>query len=289
MCWFDPETNEIVYRDDYIEDVNNVICKNQNNYKDGDEKYKKKPVKVCDPSIGITEDGIVVREEHYKVMMNLEPFELSFDDYLLNETIYEYSVTGDKIGEYSARDFLIKNNIDLNTLSHICFDDICYNEKFYRYSYMVKNSEFDISDKISISSFYNEKIKLFDDSGNLFKEFENIEEVVLFISTLTSNRKATLRGEIRRRLNGTINKSYFGYRIVYSKYCDSDKIEKYVAVRKERNDRITIGQYDLEGNLIKIWPSMLRAQKELGYKATQISKCCNGKIKTSYGFVWKIL
>lgn len=289
LCWFDPETNEIVYRDDYIEDVNNVICKNLNKYKDGDEKYKKKPAKVCDPSIGITEDGIVVREEHYKVMMNLEPSELTFDDYLLNETIYEYSVTGDKIGEYLARDFLIKNNIDLNTLSHICFDDICYNEKFYRYLYMVKNSEFDISDKISISSFDNEKIKLFDDSGNLFKEFENIEEVVLFISTLTSNRKNSLRKEIRNRLNRTINKPYFGYRIVYSKYCGSDKIEKYVAVRKERNDGITVGQYDLEGNLIKIWSSMLKVQKELGYKSAQISKCCNGKIKTSYGFVWKIL
>ena len=150
--------------------------------------------------------------------------------------IYEYSVTGDKIAEHSVRDFLIENNIDLNTLSHICFDDVCHNENFYRYSYMVKNSEFDISDKISISSFDDEKIKLFDDSGNLFKEFENIEEVVLFISTLTSNRKNSLRKEIRNRLNGTINKPYFGYRIVYSKYCDSDKIEKYVAVRKERND-----------------------------------------------------
>lgn len=154
---------------------------------------------------------------------------------------------------------------------------------------MVKNSEFVISDKISISSFDDEKIKLFDDSGNLFKEFENIEEVVLFISTLTSNRKNSLRGEMRRRLDGTINKPYFGYRIVYSKYCDSDKIEKYVAVRKEINDGITIGQYDLEGNLIKILSSMLRVQKELVYKAAQISKCCNGKIKTSYGFVWKFI
>lgn len=67
-------------------------------------------------------------------------------------------------------------------------------------------------------------------------------------------------------MNGTIKKSYFGYRIVYSKYCDYDKIERYVAVRKERNDGITIGQYDLEGNLIKIWHSMLRVQKNLDIK-----------------------
>lgn len=289
LCWIEPETNEIVYRDNYIEDVNNVICKNKNNYKEGDEKYKKKPPKICDPSIGITDDGIIIKEEYHKVMMNLEPSELSFDDYLLNEMIYEYSISGDKIAEYSVKDFLSVNNMDLNTLSHICFDDICYNEKLYRYSYTVKNSEFDISDKISISSFDNEKIKLFDDSGNLFKEFENIEEVVSFISSLTSNRIVKLRSEIRKRLNGTIKKSYFGYRIVYSKHCNSDKIEKYVADRKERSDGKAVGQYDLEGNLIRTWSSMLKVEKELGYKSAQISKCCNGKIKTSYGFVWKFL
>ena len=76
---------------------------------------------------------------------------------------------------------------------------------------------------------------------------------------------------------------------MYSKYCDSNKIEKYIAVRKERNDGITIGQYDLDGNLIKTWLYMMKIEKELGYNAAQISKCCNGKIKTSYGFIWKFI
>lgn len=263
--------------------------KNQNNYKDGDENYKKQPVKVYDSSIGINEEGIRIREEQHKVMMNLEPSELSFDDFLLNEIVYEYSVTGDKIAEYSVREFLIENNIDLNTLSHICFDDVCHNERFYRYSYTVKNSEFDISNKITIGSLDNEKIKLFDDSGNLFKEFENIEDVVSFISTLSSNLKGALKSEIRKRLDGTINKPYFGYRIIYSKYCSSDKIEKYVFKRKERSDLKKVGQYDLDGNLIRTWLYMMKIEKELGYKAAQISKCCNGKIKTSYGFIWKFI
>lgn len=289
LCWFEPETNEIAYKDNYIEDVNNTICKNQNSYKEGDEKYKKQLPKICDPSIGITDDGIIIKEEYHKVMMNLEPSELSFDDYLLNEMVYEYSITGDKIAEYSVKDFLSVNNMDLNTLSHICFDDICYNEKFYRYSYTVKNSEFDISDKILIGSFDNEKIKLFDDSGNLFKEFENIEEVVSYISTLSSNLKEAIRCEIRKRLNGTTNKSYFGYRIIYSKYCTADKIEKYSVKRKERNDLKSVGQYDLENNLIRTWSSMMKIEKETGYSYSQISKCCNGKIKTSYGFIWKFV
>lgn len=289
LCWIEPDSREIVYKDNYIEDVNNVICKNQNNYKEGDENYKKQPVKVCDSSVGINEEGITIREEQHKVMMNLEPSELSFDDFLLNEMIYEYSVTDDKIAEHSVREFLIENNIDLNTLSHICFDDVCYNERFYRYSYTVKNSEFDISNKISIGSLDNEKIKLFDNSGNLFKEFENIEDVVSFISTLSSNWKGALKSEIRKRLNGTINKPYFGYRITYSKYCSSDTIEKYVFKRKERSDLKKVGQYDLDGNLIRIWLYMMKIEKELGYKSAQISKCCNGKIKTSYGFVWKFI
>ena len=48
-----------------------------------------------------------------------------------------------------------------------------------------------------------------------------------------------------------------------------------------------ITQYDLNGNFIKDWPSASEIQRQLGFSITSISKYCNGKIKTAYGYIWK--
>ena len=46
-------------------------------------------------------------------------------------------------------------------------------------------------------------------------------------------------------------------------------------------------QYDLDGNLIKEWPSVAAAKKSLNTKSTHIGNCANGRRKTAYGYVWK--
>lgn len=56
--------------------------------------------------------------------------------------------------------------------------------------------------------------------------------------------------------------------------------------RKERAAKSRLKpvyQYDLEGNLVKKWNSL----KEIPYNNGNISMCCNGKIKTAYGFLWR--
>lgn len=47
-------------------------------------------------------------------------------------------------------------------------------------------------------------------------------------------------------------------------------------------------QYDLQGNLVKLWPSLKSINRELGYTATNISSCCLDKQyrKTAYGYKW---
>lgn len=47
-----------------------------------------------------------------------------------------------------------------------------------------------------------------------------------------------------------------------------------------------VGQYDLEGNLIKIYFSRLEAGKETGLDPSTIGKCCNNE-STYGGFLWK--
>lgn len=59
-----------------------------------------------------------------------------------------------------------------------------------------------------------------------------------------------------------------------------------------RNERVakanskTCYQFDLNGNLIKVWQSATVAARELGFCRVNICKCCNGKRKTHMGFKW---
>ena len=55
-----------------------------------------------------------------------------------------------------------------------------------------------------------------------------------------------------------------------------------------------VEQYDLEGNLIKVWPSAKEVQRVLGLKNSNIIACCNGRrnkrgylYKTVGGFIWR--
>lgn len=56
-------------------------------------------------------------------------------------------------------------------------------------------------------------------------------------------------------------------------------------IRKARS--ISIGQFSLDGELIRIWESAKEVELELGFFASNIRICCNGKRKQAYGFVWK--
>lgn len=49
----------------------------------------------------------------------------------------------------------------------------------------------------------------------------------------------------------------------------------------------TIGRFDLNGNLLE--KGNFSHFKEQGYPMGNVSKCCNGKLKTCKGYVWKYL
>lgn len=50
-----------------------------------------------------------------------------------------------------------------------------------------------------------------------------------------------------------------------------------------------VAQYDLDGNLIKIYNTFKEVFNELGIKHQGIHKCCVKKYKTSSGFIWRYL
>jgi hypothetical protein len=46
-------------------------------------------------------------------------------------------------------------------------------------------------------------------------------------------------------------------------------------------------QYDSNMNLIKEWDTITQASNDLNIYNSNISMCCNGKLKTTGGFIWK--
>jgi len=60
------------------------------------------------------------------------------------------------------------------------------------------------------------------------------------------------------------------------------KGKKWKWINKESNYII---QYDIQGNFIKLWPSIIEARTETNIKG--IYECLRGKSKTSGGYIWK--
>ena len=48
-----------------------------------------------------------------------------------------------------------------------------------------------------------------------------------------------------------------------------------------------VGQYTLDGELVKVWQSTHKVERQAGFSQGNISKVANGKRKQAYGFIWK--
>ena len=48
-----------------------------------------------------------------------------------------------------------------------------------------------------------------------------------------------------------------------------------------------VNQYDLKGNLIKTWPSALKAAEELNLSYSSIYRCCKNKKESYNSYIWK--
>ena len=46
-------------------------------------------------------------------------------------------------------------------------------------------------------------------------------------------------------------------------------------------------QFTLDGEFIREWPSTREIERQLGFDNSAVGRCCLGKQKTAYGFIWK--
>lgn len=45
-------------------------------------------------------------------------------------------------------------------------------------------------------------------------------------------------------------------------------------------------QFTLDGEFIREWPSTREIERQLGFDNSAVGKCCQGKLKSAYGFKW---
>ena len=76
-------------------------------------------------------------------------------------------------------------------------------------------------------------------------------------------------------------------------WCDRKYNCNYGTRNKRISEKMTNGklskpvlQYDLEGNFIREWASVMECGRN-GYNQGHVADCCNGKLKTHKGFIWR--
>lgn len=73
-------------------------------------------------------------------------------------------------------------------------------------------------------------------------------------------------------------------------YWTKEKDERFqIQQNKNHGKSKPVAQYDLNGNLLRTYESISEAGRTLNISKNHISECCNKRLKTYKGFIWKFL
>lgn len=66
----------------------------------------------------------------------------------------------------------------------------------------------------------------------------------------------------------------------------TSKEQKYFDNQDWKTHAKKVYQYTKGGSFVKEWSSIHEIERELGFWSSYISECCNGRHKSSYGYIW---
>ena len=65
----------------------------------------------------------------------------------------------------------------------------------------------------------------------------------------------------------------------------NERVSKALTNRQDLSKRVQA--LDKQGNLIYDLPSVMEAQRQFGFNIGNVSSCCNGKLKSYKGLIWR--
>lgn len=186
--------------------------------------------------------------------------------------IYRYDLNGNFIEEYYG----IKDLADKMGCHYMCFRNACLEKRSFKNSFW-SYEKFDKLDLLNYRKNKYSEIYQFDLNGNFIKVWENAEILRKELKITKSNlqtaldRKTSAKGYYFTKEKDQI------YNILKSKEV-YDNLPKLKCGEKRK-----IAQYDLNGNLIKIWDSVGECAKEYS-KCRDVAK---GILNKTKGYVFK--
>lgn len=199
------------------------------------------------------------------------------------KTVYQYDMNGNFIKEWSSLTLasLTLGLLDLSKISACCLNK----SKSYG-GYIWK---YEKSDKVKSVDTKNKNVYQYDLYGNYIRKWDSTMDIKRQLGFDNSGISKCCLKKCR---------SVNGYIWSYNKFTNEEiqtikeKQENKDTKRKNKEKNRTkekryIYQYALDGSFIRIWKSAGEIERELGYAHTHICKCCNEKLKTAYGYVWR--
>lgn len=184
-----------------------------------------------------------------------------------NRGVCQYSLSGQLISRFESLSQAARETECIS--SDICC--CCKGKKKTAGGYIWKYTDDDTPIAPQPIPFRKRVVLQFDVNRQLIREWESATEAA---KELGLNPKTIIRCCNGRQI------STGGY--IWSYADEKGKINALIIPSRKK----PVLQFDLNGNLIKEWPSATDAGKALGFSNTLISNCCRGG-KTSMGFKWR--
>jgi group I intron endonuclease len=105
------------------------------------------------------------------------------------------------------------------------------------------------------------------------------------IEKIRNSQKGKIKSEETKRKISEKNKGI--YRRKKMSELSDDEIKTYRNKEGFVKKRKIVLQFSLDNELIKEWESLQEIKRNLNFHPSHISKCCNKKRKTAYGYEWR--